>query len=165
MRLFVAINFSATTQARLVELQDELRARCVKGSFSHLENLHLTLAFLGEVAPDRLASVQAALAGITFQPFELTIERVGCGRALWWAGVAPSQPLMTLQRAIARELRASDIDFDQRAYKPHITLAREVIGDVAPWQFAPFGEQVSGFDLMLSQRLDGRLTYTPVQHL
>jgi len=164
MRLFIAVNFSPATQAKLVGLQGDLRARCAGGSFSQLENLHLTLAFLGEVEPGQVRVVQTALERVDFQPFALTVDKVGCGRrhgrALWWAGLAPSKPLMAMQRGVVAELGASQISFDARAYQPHITLAREVTGEVAPWPVEPFTEQVTTFDLMLSQRAEGRLTYS-----
>lgn len=53
MRLFIAINFSAETRKRFIALREELRSRSLRGSFTHDENLHLTLAFIGEVSPKK----------------------------------------------------------------------------------------------------------------
>ncbi len=51
---------------------------------------------------------------------------------------------------------------DGRKYSPHITLGREVVTDAAPWQIEPFGETVTGIDLMKSERIGGKLTYTAI---
>jgi hypothetical protein len=39
-------------------------------------------------------------------------------------------------------------------------MGREVVMDTAPWQIEPFGETVSRIDLMKSERVNGKLTYT-----
>ncbi|GHV42185.1 hypothetical protein FACS189490_10600 [Clostridia bacterium] len=54
LRLFTAINFSDDTRSRLLALRDELQSGAVRGRFSALENLHLTLAFIGEVSPNKV---------------------------------------------------------------------------------------------------------------
>ena len=54
MRLFVAINFNNETRSRLLDLRDELRGKSQRGNFTAPENLHLTLAFIGEVSPKKV---------------------------------------------------------------------------------------------------------------
>jgi 2'-5' RNA ligase len=50
MRLFITINFNDDTRSRLLALRDELRGKSKHGRFTLPENLHLTLAFIGEVS-------------------------------------------------------------------------------------------------------------------
>ena len=57
MRLFIAINFNDDTHNRLIALRDELRSRSERGNFSLPENLHLTLAFIGEVSPKKIEKI------------------------------------------------------------------------------------------------------------
>lgn len=54
MRLFYAINFDDTVKKRLSDIQNALRARAVRGNFTLPDNLHLTLAFIGEVAQEKV---------------------------------------------------------------------------------------------------------------
>jgi 2'-5' RNA ligase len=61
MRLFVAINFNDDTRSRLLALGEEIRSHSVRGNFSAPENLHLTLAFLGECDPQQTAAAKAAI--------------------------------------------------------------------------------------------------------
>ena len=68
MRLFIAIQPNKSVRAALRAVQNELRRRGVEGNFTRMENLHLTLAFIGEY-PDA-DSVTDALQGISLRCFQ-----------------------------------------------------------------------------------------------
>ncbi len=55
MRLFYAITFEETVRRRLSDIQNALRTQTMRGNFTLFDNLHLTLVFIGETAPDRAA--------------------------------------------------------------------------------------------------------------
>ena len=166
MRLFVAINFNEPTRAALLSLRDELRSLSGRGSFSLPENLHLTLAFIGECDTKQAASVKAAMDAVSFDPFEVQVERVGRfrrdGGDIWWAGMRADKPLTDLQRDLTGKLIDAGFRLEKRDYKPHITLGREVVTDCTPWRINPFGETVTAIDLMKSERIAGKLTYTAI---
>ena len=69
MRLFLAIQLSPAVREALLTAQDALR-RQGRGSFPPPENLHLTLAFLGEVPETRLGVVQEAMEGTHWRKVE-----------------------------------------------------------------------------------------------
>ena len=48
MRLFLAFALSGAMRNALQEVQDDLRRAGVRGNYTPPENLHLTLAFIGE---------------------------------------------------------------------------------------------------------------------
>jgi 2'-5' RNA ligase len=164
MRLFVAVNFNHETRSRLIALRDELREHARSGNFSLNENLHLTLVFIGECRLKNLEKIKAIMDTVKFAPFTATIERLGTFShgTLWWAGLCKDKPLMDLQYEIAYKLALCGFEIDGRKYSPHITLGREIITDIKPWAIEPFGETVSAVDLMKSERIDGKLTYTTV---
>jgi 2'-5' RNA ligase len=166
MRLFFAINFNDETRAQLIALRDELRSRAKRGSFSATENMHLTLAFLGECDAKQTAAAKAALDAVGFEPFHIRIDRVGRfkrdGGDIWWAGVQESEPLIDLQGGLSDKLIGAGFALERRKYSPHITLGREIITDAKPREIAPFGETVTSIELMKSERLDGKLTYTAI---
>jgi 2'-5' RNA ligase len=164
MRLFIAINFKNETRSRLLALRDELRGRSQRGNFSAPENLHLTLAFIGEASPKQVDTIKAIMDTITFKPFAATIDRLGTFSrgTLWWAGLREDKPLMDLQREVEHKLALCGFKMDGRKYSPHITLGREVVTDAKPWTIGPFGETVGTIDLMKSERINGKLTYTAI---
>ena len=178
MRLFIAINFCDETIKRLLSLRDELRSRATSGRFSAPENMHLTLAFLGECDEKQTAAAKAAIDAVRFETFSICIERVGrfrrdAGRergsaktvATWWAGVQESTDLICLQRALSEKLISSGFTLDKRKYNPHITLGREVVTDAVPWPINPFGETAHSIELMKSERINGKLVYTAIHSL
>jgi len=166
MRLFVAINFNNETRSRLLALRDELRGESQRGNFSAPENLHLTLAFLGECDGKQTAAVKSVLNAVSFEPLDVTIDRVGRfkrdGGDIWWASGEPPEGLLTLQRDLTDKLITAEFAFECRKYSPHITLGREVVTDAKPWTIEPFGETLSTIDLMKSERINGKLTYTAI---
>ena len=166
MRLFVAINFNNDTRAQLLALRDKLRSHSIGGNFSATENLHLTLAFLGECDAKQTAAAKAAMDTIRFGPFPLSIERVGRFKRdkgdLWWAGVQTTKPLIELHGDLTDKLIDKGFILEKRKYSPHITLGREVVTETAPWQIEPFGETVTSIDLMKSERINGKLTYSAI---
>ena len=164
MRLFIAINFNNGIKSGLIALRDELRSRSERGNFTRDENLHLTLAFIGEVNPKKVDKIKVIMETVTFAPFAASVERLGTFSrgTLWWAGLREDKPLMDLQHEIEHKLTLCGFEMDGRKYSPHITLGREVVANAKPWKIEPFGETVGAVDLMKSGRIDGKLTYTPI---
>jgi 2'-5' RNA ligase len=136
IRLFIAVNCDDATKNLLLSVQDNIKAQSFKGNFSRPENLHLTLAFLGEtqeeLVPAICAAIQAAMQP-PIAPFTLTFSQTGCfrhsGKELWWIGANQTDPsldiLKNLRQRIIGGLSAANIVYDDRAFKPHITLGRE----------------------------------------
>ena len=164
MRLFIAVNFNNETRSRLLALRDELSDKSERGRFSLPENLHLTLAFIGEVSPKRIDTIETVMETVKFAPFAAVVERLGTFSrgTLWWAGLRENEALMELQREVEHKLALSDFVLDGRKYSPHITLGREIVTKSKPWAIEPFGETISSIDLMKSERINGKLTYTAI---
>jgi 2'-5' RNA ligase len=167
MRLFIAINFNDETRARLISLRDELRSRSKRGNFTLDGNLHLTLVFIGECGATELDKIKTVLDTVAFTPFDAEIERLGTFSrgTLWWAGLRGDKRLIDLQREIEHKLALGGFEMDGREYHPHITLGREVVTGEKPWRIEPFGETVAGIDLMNSERINGKLTYTAIHNI
>ena len=164
MRLFVAINFTKQTRNELIALCEELHKDSSRGRFALPENLHLTLAFIGEVSPKKVDKIKAILETVTFAPFEVKINKLGAfsRSTLWYAGLDENEPLISLQYEIAYKLAICGFEMDGRRYKPHITLGREIVTRTQPRQLEPFGETITKIELMKSERIGGKLTYTAI---
>jgi 2'-5' RNA ligase len=129
LRLFFALWPDAAARDAIAVLARDVRRRC-DGRVPRPENVHLTLAFLGDVAPDRvdaLAVVGAAAAGAV-PPFVLTLDRLGGFRdaGIAWLGTdrAPA-PLAELARRLAEGLAADGFRVERRPFAAHVTLARK----------------------------------------
>jgi len=166
MRLFIAINFSNIIKHRLLAICDELYSASSFGRFSLAENLHLTLAFLGECDNKQMMDAKSAMDAIDFKSFDIMIDSIGRfkrgGGDIWWAGVAENKLLLELQRNLCSNLREHGFELEKRRYSPHITLGREIITSAKPQKIEPFGETIIKFELMKSERVGGKLMYTAI---
>lgn len=81
MRLFLAINLNNEMRDALIDAQNDMYESGVRGNYSPEENLHLTLAFIGEY-PDP-ENILSALADIELKPFTITLDRCGSFGDLW----------------------------------------------------------------------------------
>ncbi len=166
MRLFVAINFDKTTVDKLYSCCQIITENSISANISRRENLHLTLAFIGEV-PSAKKAIDA-LHTVEVPPFELTIEgygEFGAG-SVCFAKTKRCKELSALADKVRESLTAFGVSIDAKPFKPHITLARqfEAFPDFdKKFISRALGTQtveVKEISLMKSERIKGRLTYT-----
>lgn len=130
-RLFIALPLDESVTDNLARVGTAANVRGAR--WVPPENMHLTLAFLGDVEERRLPELEetlfAATAEVT-EPLRLRIQGIGAfpderaARTLW-AGLDGDVPqLIELQKRVAQALKARGFDFDQRRFRPHVTLAR-----------------------------------------
>lgn len=94
-----------------------------------VDQLHLTMSFLGQLEPAQEETLRTALALVSVPPFFLPIQGVGTfggeRPAIVWAGVGNGHPhLFALHKHIQDALLHSGLEPDLKAFHPHITLAR-----------------------------------------
>ena len=158
MRLFLAIDLTEGMKAAIIDAQNELYDRGVRGSYTPEENLHLTLAFIGEM-PDA-EPVLDAVSPVSFSPFELSLEGIGCFGDLWWVGIRPSPPLAALARRVRRALAENAIPFDRKRFSPHVTLLRKARGELPGMGAFRASMTVEAFSLLRSDRGRNGMIYT-----
>ena len=158
MRLFIAILLSDEMKAALIEAQNAMYDRGLRGNYSPEENLHLTLAFIGDYPAAE--PVLDALETVAFRPFSLSLEGIGHFGDLWWAGLRDSAALNAVARRVRRALAESEIPFDRKRFSPHITLVRKASRDAAGIGIAPAGMDVEAISLMRSDCGKSGMIYT-----
>jgi len=131
LRCFVGCWPDPDTAARLQALGRELHAEFPRSRAVPSDKLHLTLAFIGDLAQARAARVAARLRALAPAPCTWSIDRVDCfpGARVAWAGGATPAALADRVRAIEALLRDEAVDFDRRPYRPHVTLLRDLPRD------------------------------------
>lgn len=127
--MFFALRPDEAARAALAALANAL-ARAAGGRATAAANLHLTLAFVGDVLPDRVEALRdagrSAVADVS--PFTLALDRLGEFRAggIACIGAAEVPPALSeIAQRLARALSAAGFDVERRAYAPHLTLARK----------------------------------------
>lgn len=172
MRLFIAIGFSEKNRTALYETVQKLRSRAVLGNTTKKENLHLTLAFIGEVPNSVYKKTCAVMDVMRSEAFELTFDRFGSfsqqDGALYWLGAQKNPALLSLQNELVQALKKNLVPVDEKAFKPHITLGRRMVMEEGfseaafEREIVPVRQRVNSISLMKSERVNGRLVYTEV---
>jgi 2'-5' RNA ligase len=164
-RLFFALWPDAAASGRLERLAGELAGRS-NGKAVPAEKIHLTLAFLGNVAEERVAELLAV--GIEAPAFPMRLDCVGGFRKVGvaWAGVESAPPeLLSLQSKLVHALGRLGFSLEERAYVPHVTLVRKVRDSVARSGIEPIEWRVGEVALMRSDTGTGRYTRLSGWHL
>ena len=135
MRLFVAADLSEAVRQALAAEQARIKA-ALGGSHASLrwvkpEHAHLTLVFIGNVDDARVPAVVDAIAADIDRPsFDATFEGAGvfpprgAPRVLWIGISTGASELVELQRVITSRIAALALPIEDRAFHPHLTLAR-----------------------------------------
>jgi 2'-5' RNA ligase len=134
MRLFVALDLRGDVREALVELIARLKPLCRAARWARPEGMHVTLKFIGHAIADgdaeELAATQAALAGVrSGDPVEIRYRGIGFfpdarRPRVVWCGVETSANLAPLVVDIEHALEPLGIPREERAFVPHLTLAR-----------------------------------------
>ena len=168
MRLFIAVNFPAEIKAAIAKIRDSIKEAAFRGNFTLTENLHLTLVFLGECDPQQTEAVKSVLDETKFSEFSFSLDKVGYfkrdGGDTWWIGLKENKSISALQSDLSERLRQKGFILESRRYYPHVTIGREVkvpAGFIQP-KFQPVSFDVTGIELMKSERINGKLTYTSI---
>lgn len=127
-----------------------------------VENIHLTLAFLGSVDAAFRECAEQAAAAIRASAFTLTLEQIGCwSRAgILWAGpVRVPDALSSLARELTAGLVSCGYVPETRPYAAHLTLARKVRRCPPPAPIEPLAWEVRRFCLRRSRLEPGGARY------
>lgn len=132
------------------------------------ENLHLTLAFLGDCEEGLLTCLDEVGAALRGQPFELIFDRLGHfqrARVLWLGVSQPPRELLELQAHLAGLLASRcGVPRDERPFAPHLTLRRDA-RHPCPWPegMPPVSWRVEGVVLVESLHGPNGVHYQPIR--
>jgi 2'-5' RNA ligase len=178
LRTFLAVLLGDDTRRRLQRLSSDLAPELRAFKWTRPDQLHLTLAFLGDVESSRIPTLESAVMDPvrSHRPFDVHWHGLGAfpkpNRAsILWAGVSEGTSLLIdLQRSVAEALAQAGFDADPR-FTPHVTLARSKRFGRPPdlrallerHRDADFGiGRVSAITLMKSDCLPSGSVYAPL---
>jgi 2'-5' RNA ligase len=126
MRLFVGIALAPASSNALDSVRRRFAPIAGDLRWSQPENWHVTLQFLGSSTNEQAACVAEKLATIQAKPLPVRIANLGFFEraGVFWAGVELTSELLALQQKVITATRGCGFVPEDRAYNPHITLAR-----------------------------------------
>jgi len=129
MRLFVALDIDAEIRERIASFLEEVRGFAPDVRWARAESLHITLKFIGEVDEARLDAVRTALVQVRGEATAIRFRGTGFfptpkSARVFWVGAEADAKLAALATAVEDVLDPLGVEREQRAFSPHLTLAR-----------------------------------------
>lgn len=164
MRTFLAICFTQEEKNEFYTIQQSLCQEKCGGKSVDKDQLHMTLAFLGEVTEDQLALVQRILQKINAHGFVLDFDKIEMfshgSEYLYYAAPSNDCRIRELAEYIRKALTYKKIFFDSKAFVPHVTLIRHANKAMRVWENFSVRVRVDSLHLVKSETAEGHAVYT-----
>ena len=162
-RIFIAIRFDDEFKQELVGLQNTLKNRGVEGNYCPYDNLHMTLAFIGEKYD--LTEIRKAVNEVAFEPFTITLDNLGMfptKAGVIWCGIKEHEQTTTLADRLRDSLTAHGVLYNTKRFVPHISLVQHPSRIVTDIEVPKVSTRIERIYVMKSERINGELIYSEV---
>lgn len=161
-KVFFALWPTATESRLLAAWQAPLKLLC-GGRAMRTGTLHSTLVFIGNVRLSDLVALQSVAREVKGERFELCFDAPhywGHNRIVYAAPTYPPRQLKQLVDALEQKLAGQGFIFDNRVYRPHVTLLRNAHRtDVSFPRLQSVCWQIDDFALLQSTPQGGLVGY------
>jgi 2'-5' RNA ligase len=140
-RTFVAIELPSSMKEKIKNISHGITG----ARWTPMDQLHLTLRFIGDISEKTMGRVHEALSRVRAAQLCFSLKSVGCFPArkrprVLWVGIDNQQSVMQLQSHVEAAVQSAGVEAQQRAFHPHITVARFRNGST-PAVVIPFLQQ------------------------
>jgi len=137
MRLFIALDIDDEIRQRIGRFLEGVSGFSPEARWVRLESMHITLKFIGEKPAEVVSSLQEKLQDVKVPAFQLTFAGTGFfptprSARVFWIGIQADSQLQSLAAAIDEATAPLGIPREDRAFSPHLTLARKSGGSGSP---------------------------------
>ncbi len=167
MRLFIAICFDENMLDALGEIQDDLMRCGVEGNYTPRENLHMTLAFIGEYDdPEQIVEI---MQKVPLRSFTVKLSGYAPFKDMIFANLEENENLRDYVKRLRSALLEEEIPFDRKKFLPHVTLVRKAECTRGKAFLPELQEnesmRVNGISLMKSERGKHGMVYTEIGYV
>jgi RNA 2',3'-cyclic 3'-phosphodiesterase len=137
MRVFLGIDLDSGLRDKIAAFLDGVSGFAPDARWVRPESLHITLKFIGEQPPEQVEKIRERLRTVISPPFEIRCAGTGFfpttkAPRVFWIGVDAGPALATLAQATDKAASELGIPAEERAFSPHMTLARSPGGSGSP---------------------------------
>lgn len=159
MRTFIGIRLDDCIN-EINSLMDRFRGQDSKANYTKLNNIHLTLEFLGEIDAEELRIIEDIFSTLDFTEFSIELFEVTNLRDLIIIKVKENKHLNSLHYKLKQKLKENGFKLQNRKFFPHITLARKSNLEID--EVISLKSKVNKIYLFHSKRTSGGLHYIPL---
>lgn len=131
MRCFVAVDIPKDLKEKIYEVLKEEREKFRELKWIAMENLHITLKFLGSIAPEKVNDIKETLKEVAKRhtPFKLKPDALGTfpekgNLRVLWLSLINGKSIEKLAKDVEDSLTLLGFPKETRVFTPHLTLAR-----------------------------------------
>jgi 2'-5' RNA ligase len=137
MRLFIALDIDDAIRERIARFVEGVQGFAPDARWVKPESMHITLKFIGEQPEPAVEPIKLALRTVNASTTEIQFRGYGFfptakSARVFWVGMEAGPPLSALASAIDEKMAVLGIPKEDRAYSPHLTLARGSGGSGSP---------------------------------
>jgi len=137
MRLFIAFDIDDDIRERIARFAEGVQGFAPDARWVKPESLHITLKFIGEQPEPSVEQIRLGLRSVTASTTEIHFRGYGFfptakSARVFWIGLEAGPQLALLASAIDKTVAALGIPKEERAFSPHLTLARGADGSGSP---------------------------------
>lgn len=177
MITFIAFEFDNNTKYKLKQIQAVLKKYSNKGRWVDYNNFHITIKYLGKTDKNHFSKIEKIMYNIkeTYKASNYIIENInhfkgnGSYRVVWLGLKGDKNKLVNINKTISKELCLLNYKVDNRKYKPHITLGRDVSFDISLEELnlklkdlIRFEVKLNRIALMNSEIIENKRVYTKI---
>jgi RNA 2',3'-cyclic 3'-phosphodiesterase len=129
MRLFIALDIDDAIRDRIARFVEGVNAFAPDARWAKPESLHVTLKFIGEQPEPAVDQIKQALTSVAASAIDIHFQGYGFfptakSARVFWIGMEAGPQLPALAAAIDEKMASLGIPKEERAFSPHLTLAR-----------------------------------------
>ena len=137
MRLFIALDIDAAIRERILLFMEGVRGFAPDARWMRLESLHVTLKFIGEQPESAVEQISHELRTIQTEAAQIQFRGYGFfptakSPRVFWIGIEAGPQLAALAAAVDKKMASLGIPQEDRAFSPHLTMARDAGGSGSP---------------------------------
>jgi len=137
MRLFIALDIDDAIRERIARFVEGVHGFVPDARWVKPDSMHITLKFIGEQPESAVEQIRLALRTVAASATEIQFRGYGFfptakSARVFWLGMEAGTPLPALASAIDEQMAALGIPKEDRAFSPHLTLARGSGGSGSP---------------------------------
>jgi RNA 2',3'-cyclic 3'-phosphodiesterase len=129
MRLFIALDIDDAICDRIARFIEGVQAFAPDVRWAKPESLHVTLKFIGEQPERAVDQIKHALTSVSASAVDIHLQGYGFfptakSARVFWIGMEAGPQLAALAATIDEKMSSLGIPKENRAFSPHLTLAR-----------------------------------------
>lgn len=125
IRLFIALPVPTALREQIAAVP---RRGLESPRWTHPDDLHITLRFIGDIDPERVPDIESVLGEVRAGAFHIEVEGLDFfsnrAQTILYAGIKSARKLENLCALVTEKIQKAGFEFPLRPYIPHITLAR-----------------------------------------